>query len=214
MHPLFSSYFSETWNFLTNFQKNIKYQFSENPSLGADSVLVEWQTEEGRTEMTKLLVNFLYFANTPKTVFTCMKTQHTVKCVIDYQILLIWLTVKNGMSLQRFTTSCVPMTLVCSATLRFSLNLIVAATWKTMDTSRQSSSLSCADIPSPGCWMSPCTKETWLSMESFMFFFTASNNWDKLALVITRRSKKAAKCSVAMLDIKSHSRRNYEWTKF
>lgn len=129
-------------------------------------------------------------------------------------MLLIWLTVKCGISLQRFTTSCVPLTLVCSATLRFSLNLIVAATWKTMDTSRQSSSLLCADIPSPGCVMSPCTKEICISMESFKFFFTVSNNWDKHTLIINRRTKKAAKCSVAVLDTKSHSRKNYEWTKF
>jgi len=42
-----------------------------------------------QTDMTNLLVTFLNFANMPKTVFTCMKAQHTVKHVIDYQMLLI-----------------------------------------------------------------------------------------------------------------------------
>ena len=66
-YPLFLSDFNKTLIFSTDFRKLLKYQ---NPSSG-NRVPCGWtdrQTEDGKTDMTKLTVAFCNFANAPKNV--------------------------------------------------------------------------------------------------------------------------------------------------
>jgi hypothetical protein len=65
-YPLFLSEFTETWTFTTHFQKIVKYQISRKS--------VQWEQncsmrEDGRTDMTKLIVAFRNFANFPKNAY-------------------------------------------------------------------------------------------------------------------------------------------------
>jgi len=65
-YPLFSYNFNETWIFLTDFKKILKYQFSWKS--------VQWELRcsmqtDRWTDMMKLIVAFHYFANTRKICF-------------------------------------------------------------------------------------------------------------------------------------------------
>jgi hypothetical protein len=62
MHPLFLSYFNETWIFLTDFQKYLIIRFYETCPVGAKLFHVDEQTD-----MTKLIVAFCNFVKVPKS---------------------------------------------------------------------------------------------------------------------------------------------------
>jgi hypothetical protein len=64
-YPLFFSDFSETWIFLTDFQKILMYQILWKS--------VQWEPScamrtERRTDITKLIVTSRNFANPPKNI--------------------------------------------------------------------------------------------------------------------------------------------------
>jgi len=61
---LFSSDFNVTWIFTIYFREDSNIKFHENPSSG--SRVVPCGGTDGRTDMTKLLVDFRNFANALK----------------------------------------------------------------------------------------------------------------------------------------------------
>jgi len=68
-YPLFFSSFNQTSNFLE--------RLSKSTQISSFLKIVEWEPccsmqngIEGRTEMTKLIVSFRYFANAPKNLHT------------------------------------------------------------------------------------------------------------------------------------------------
>ena len=63
-HPLFSSDVKRNLNSFDIFSKVINTKFHKNPSKG--SQVVTCQLTDGQTDMTKLIVAFRHFANTPK----------------------------------------------------------------------------------------------------------------------------------------------------
>lgn len=87
-----------------------------------------------------------------------------------------------GISLQRFKTSLVLLTLIGTASFNFSSNLTVAAMWKTIDTSRIRVARSCEDIPRFGWLQSPAMATIWcrnFGCSSLSLSNSYSNN-DKL----------------------------------
>ena len=60
LYSLFLSVFNETWIFVTDFQKTMKYSYNENPARVGTVVPF------GRTDMTKLIVAFYKHVNVPK----------------------------------------------------------------------------------------------------------------------------------------------------
>jgi len=66
--PLFLSNFNENWIFSTVFRKILKYQiWSKSSSV---SRVVPCGQTDGGTGITKLIVDFIDFAQAPKTVFS------------------------------------------------------------------------------------------------------------------------------------------------
>ena len=63
-YPLFLYDFNETWIFSTDFCIMLKYEISWKSVYGS-RVVPSVQTD-GRTDMTKLIVAFRNFSNTPK----------------------------------------------------------------------------------------------------------------------------------------------------
>ena len=63
--PLFFSWFKGTWTFLADFWKISNIKFNENPSMGAVLFHADRRTYR-QTDMSKLVVAFRNFANTPK----------------------------------------------------------------------------------------------------------------------------------------------------
>ena len=61
-YKLVSSDFKETWIFSTDFRKIVRYQISQQSVRGGGELF----HEDGRTDMTKLIVAFRSFANEPK----------------------------------------------------------------------------------------------------------------------------------------------------
>jgi hypothetical protein len=66
-YPLFLSDFKETWVFLTDFRKILKYQISGNPAQRKPSCSMRTNR---RTDKKKLIVAFRKFAKAPKNTIT------------------------------------------------------------------------------------------------------------------------------------------------
>ena len=83
--------FNETWNFSTVFRKMLKYKISCKSAQWAQSCFMR---TDGRTDMTKLIVAFRNFANTPKNVYSlnvchprCVSTTCNNKTIHHYPTL-------------------------------------------------------------------------------------------------------------------------------
>jgi hypothetical protein len=103
--PLFLPDCNETWLLSTDFRKPSNIIFHENPSSG--SRVIPCRQTDGRSDMTKLIVAFRYFANVPN-YYPKQYSRGAMYFLYDINRIFkwIWCHVPLGFPCQNFVFTC------------------------------------------------------------------------------------------------------------